>query len=109
MASPPDTPVEAAIMAGVQKYTVIPAKILAIFASPHKAPQLPPNAPARIVQSVAAMTAWDAATTEAQVKAFESGLPSAKVVRLPGADHAVFASNEADVLREMSSFLAVLP
>jgi non-heme chloroperoxidase len=31
------------------------------------------------------------------------------VVRLPNADHYVFKSNDADVLREMKAFLAPLP
>ena len=42
-------------------------------------------------------------------KAFESGLPSARVVRLPHANHYVFQSNEADVLREMNAFIGALP
>jgi non-heme chloroperoxidase len=36
---------------------------------------------------------------------FEVGVPSAKVVRLPNADHHVFCSNEAAVLRAMNDFL----
>jgi len=46
---------------------------------------------------------------EAQAKAFENGVPSARVVRLPYANHDVFMSNEADVLREMRAFLVGLP
>ena len=42
-------------------------------------------------------------------KAFEKGLPSAKVTWLAHADHFVFRSNEADVLREMNAFIAGLP
>ena len=45
----------------------------------------------------------------AQVKAFENGLPSAYVVRLPHANHYVFVSNEADVLRDMNTFVSNLP
>jgi alpha-beta hydrolase superfamily lysophospholipase len=44
-----------------------------------------------------------------QARAFEAGVPSAHVVRIPNADHYVFNSNEADVLREMNAFLAKLP
>ncbi len=44
-----------------------------------------------------------------QARAFESGVPNARVVRLQDADHYVFKSNEADVLREMNDFLARLP
>jgi hypothetical protein len=36
-------------------------------------------------------------------------VPSARVVRLPHANHYVFRSNEADVLREMNAFFASLP
>ena len=42
------------------------------------------------------------------MKAFESGLPAARVVRIPNANHYVFLSNEADVLREMNTFIAGL-
>jgi non-heme chloroperoxidase len=45
----------------------------------------------------------------AQAKALQAGLPSARIVRLAGAAHDVFRSNEADVLREMNAFLARLP
>jgi len=44
-----------------------------------------------------------------QAKAVEDGLPGARVVMLPGANHYVFLSNEADVLREMRAFLARVP
>jgi hypothetical protein len=43
-----------------------------------------------------------------QAKAFEDGVPSARVVRLAQAYHIVFLSNEADVLREMRAFFATL-
>ena len=94
-----------AIMSGMQKYTKIPAPILAIYAVPHDRGALAnPDPTAR-----AADEARDEATTGAQAKAFESAQPSAKVVRIPHADHYVFRSNEADVLREMNMFLAGLP
>jgi pimeloyl-ACP methyl ester carboxylesterase len=53
--------------------------------------------------------AYDEKRAEAQAKAFENGIPSARVVRLRNADHYVFRSNEADVLREMNAFLEKLP
>jgi hypothetical protein len=46
---------------------------------------------------------------EPQVAAFERQVPSAHVVRIPHATHYVFRSNEADVLREMNTFIATLP
>jgi len=41
--------------------------------------------------------------------AFAAGIPSAKVIRLPNANHYVFRSNEAEVLRAMNDFLYKLP
>jgi non-heme chloroperoxidase len=93
-----------AIAEGQQKYSDIPVPILAIFAVPHNWGQFFREDPA----GRAAMEAWDAADTGAQAKAFESGLHSAHVVRLPNADHYIFNSNEVDVLREMNAFLAKL-
>jgi hypothetical protein len=46
---------------------------------------------------------------KAQAKAFETGLPAARVVRLADADHYVFQSNERDVLREIGAFINGLP
>ena len=103
---PPAMPAAAqAIMAGQQKYTDIRVPILAIYALPHDlGPQFKEDAAAR-----AAAEALDIAKTGAQAKAFETGLPSARVVRLPRANHYVFLSNEADVLREMNAFIGSLP
>ena len=83
---------------GMQKYTQIPARILAIYAIPRD----------RGITDPAARAAADAQDLEA-VNAFETGLPSARVVRLPHASHYVFQSNEADVLREMKAFIGSLP
>jgi pimeloyl-ACP methyl ester carboxylesterase len=95
----------AAIMAGTQKYTNIPVPVLAIYAMPHDlGPAFADDPTAR-----AKMEARDEAATGAQAKAFESGVRSARVVRLPHASHFVFRSNEADVLREMNAFISKLP
>jgi non-heme chloroperoxidase len=48
------------------------------------------------------------ALVDRQAKAFENAVPTARVVRLAGAHHYVFLSNEADVLREMRAFLTGL-
>jgi len=101
---PPTTPLPPildAIMNGTQKYTRIPVPILAIYALPHD------PGPAA---SAALRAEFDARDQkgEAQAKAFESGLPTARVVRIPHANHYVFLSNEAEVLREMEAFIAGL-
>ena len=91
-------------MAGQQKYTNIPAPVLAIYALPHDpGPIFGNDAEAR-----ARFEAREEATVGAQVKAFEAGVPTAHVVRLPRANHYVFISNEADVLREMNAFISEL-
>jgi len=80
-----------AIEAGQRKYTDIRVPVLAIYSLPHKH------------DSVA-----ESADYEEQAEAFEKGIPSARVVRKPNADHFVFLSNEDDVLREMRTFLGNL-
>ena len=94
-------PVLQAIKTGMQRYTNIRAPILAIYALQ----------PIRGPAGSAARAAGEAGKqmTLAQAEAFETGLPSARVVRLPDASHRVFQSNEADVLREMKAFIGSLP
>lgn len=99
--SGPRSPVEA-IMAGGQKYTRIPVPSLAIYALPRQLPPVQLDAAQR-----AALQAADSAIA-AQASAFEKGVPTARVVRLPNATHAVFLSNEADVLREIRAFVGTL-
>lgn len=94
-----------AIIAGERKYTDIRVPVLAIYALPHAGVPASSSDPA----ARAAAEARDLATTEAQAKAFETGVPSARIVRLPHANHYVFVSNEADVLRDMNAFLGSLP
>jgi non-heme chloroperoxidase len=67
---------------GERKYTRINAPLLAIFAWPSVPP--PVYLP--------------------QAEAFET-IPGAKVVRLVDADHYIYRSNEADVIREMNAFM----
>jgi non-heme chloroperoxidase len=93
-----------AIVAGQQKYTNIPVPVLAIYAVPTNLGALVKDPAER-----AAFEARNEVTTEAQAKAFESGVPSARVLRLPNASHYIFASHEADVLREMNAFIEGLP
>ena len=102
---PPPPPIGLAIMFGQQKYTQIPAPILSIVACPHDFGNdfhATPEGKAAIVKE-------DETRCTAQADAFQSGLPSAHVVRFRNADHYVFRSNEADTLREMNAFIATLP
>ena len=82
----------AAIQAGTQRYTNIKSPALAIYATP----------------KVGAPADAAALSKEACVKAFEKGAPSSRIVRLPGATHYLFISNEAEVLKEIRDFIAAL-
>jgi pimeloyl-ACP methyl ester carboxylesterase len=100
-------PIGLAINLGGHRYANIPVPVLAIFACPHnfdfdRALQRDPSLKAKIV-------ADDTFTTSRQADAFAKGVPTAQVVRLANADHYVFRSNEADVLRAMNAFLSRLP
>jgi len=96
-----------AIVNGEHKYTEIKAPCLAIFAVPHdpNSNAILPTDPAHHAAAVAA----DLERTTNLSNAFAAGVPSATVVRLPNANHYVFNSNEAEVLRAMNDFLDKLP
>lgn len=100
----PDTnPVNRALALGQQVFTSVRAPVLAFFA-------LPSQPPARLANdSTARATFFMIRSRElARIKAFERGIPGARVVILDDADHYVFRSNEADVLRDTQTFLANL-
>jgi pimeloyl-ACP methyl ester carboxylesterase len=94
-------PVAQAINEGERKYTGFQGvPVLAIQASPREIPPVLKDKPALL-------SAIDADEL-ARIKAFENAVPGARVVRLAHANHVIYQSNEADVLREMNSFLAGL-
>jgi non-heme chloroperoxidase len=93
-----------AILHGEQRYTAIRCPVLAIFSEPHAFSPGSSISPKEKTEAEAA----DVARVEPQAKAFEALGPNVLVVRIPHADHYVFRSNEADVLREMSAFIANL-
>jgi|HubBroStandDraft_6_1064221.scaffolds.fasta_scaffold03519_6 non-heme chloroperoxidase len=95
--------IDDAILFGGEKFHHVPVPALAIFAVPHA------NSPAGVDSATRAREdAADSLRTTQQVNAFAAGIPSARIVRLPHANHFVFRSNEADVLREMNAFLATV-
>jgi non-heme chloroperoxidase len=102
-----DFPGYATIMSGMKKYTAVPVPALAIFAIPHSQGKWVDNSKdTKVREAARAYSAALTPLTENQAKAFENGVPTARVVRLPGAHHYVYLSNEADVLREMRAFLS---
>ena len=92
------------IMTSSKKYADIPVPVLAIFAIPHV-----PDAWMTRSTDPAIHNAADTyyanvdRLAEKQAKAFEDGVPNARVVRVRGM-HYIFSSNESDVLRQMRSF-----
>lgn len=86
------------ILGGMQRYTEIPVPVLAIFGVPLQSANdaLSPENRERMEYITR------------QVDAFEKGVPSARVVRLLNGKHTIYKSKEADVLREMRSFIESL-
>jgi non-heme chloroperoxidase len=102
---PPRSPTQAALNFGMEKYTSIPVPVLAIYACPHDWSRFFPNDPERRAARLAA----DTAACSEWAEAFARGVPTARVVRIPNADHYVYRSNEAQVIDEMKKFLSALP
>jgi hypothetical protein len=89
-----------------KKYTAIPVPALVIFANPHSQGSWVDDNPDPSVRTAAkAYSEALAALVERQEKAVENGVPAAHVITLHGANHYVFLSNAADVMREMRAFL----
>ena len=91
-------PVMRAIVTGVQQYTHIPVPALAIFAVPRRMPLNVSDADRK-------QSAEMDKLTMVQADAFEKGVPTARVVRMPNAGHFVHLTNTADVLREIDAFV----
>jgi len=86
----------------------IPVPALAIFAIPHVPEKwVGESGDAGTRAAASAYFATLDGLTERQAEAFARGVASSRVVRLGGA-HYIFLSNGANVLREMSGFLADL-
>ena len=90
LAQAPD--IRRAVMDGEQKYSEIRCPVLAIFA----------------LAGGAASETHDREETTEQAQSIQAGISGARVILLPNASHYIFLSNEADVLREMSSFIGSL-
>jgi hypothetical protein len=101
---PDSNPLNRALALGAQKHRHIRSPVLAIFAIPG---EIPP-AMSRDSASRARYDSISVANQSPQVNAFERGISSARVVRIPHANHYVFRSHEADVLREIRAFISGL-
>jgi non-heme chloroperoxidase len=93
--------IEDAALRGERRYTSITCPVLAIFALPHDR-GFPPG-PKRD-----AADAIEMKYNGFMANDFEAGVPTAHVVRIPHAQHAIYISNETQVVEEMNAFLAGL-
>jgi len=96
------TGVVSAILSGLTKFSTVKCPALAIFAWPHDFSSQGVSPEQRAVMESAD------AENNSPIKSFEQGNPQAHVVVIAHADHYVFKSNEADVLREIDVFAASL-
>ena len=97
------------LMTGAEKYTAIPVPALVIFANPHsQGAWVDNNTDPSVQASAKAYSNALMALTEKQEKAVKDGLPTARVITVPDANHYVYLSNEAEVLRDLGAFLADL-
>lgn len=96
------------IMTSTRKYSKIPVPSLVIFAIPHvRETWMTKSTDPAVRNEANAYFARLDVMAEKQAKAFEDGVPSARVIRLKGM-HYIYLSDEADVLREMRAFLGNL-
>ena len=97
------------LMTGAKKYAAIPAPALVIFANPHsQGIWVDENTDPSVQTAAKAYSAALEALTERQETSVENGVPMAHVITLPGANHYVFLSNEAEVLKDIDAFLVSL-
>lgn len=88
-----------AILKGGQQFSDIRLPTLAFFASPHDIGAATPDP---------AFDKFDEAMTERQARAFERGVPGARVLRWPHASHHLFLTREADVINEVTAYITSL-
>jgi non-heme chloroperoxidase len=89
--SPPgpiENPYSVALLDGEEQFTQIGLPVLAIFNVPH--------------------SPVFRRTMENQAHAFEVQVPQARIIRIENADHYLFQSKEAEVLRDVNDFIASL-
>lgn len=102
--SPSMPPIGKAVLDGKRDFKgPIDVPILAIFANPHD-----DDCAAKTPAAKARAKRNDARDIK-QIDGFRGGLPHAKVIVIPCADHFVYVSNTDEVLREINAFINPLP
>jgi pimeloyl-ACP methyl ester carboxylesterase len=94
----------------MKKYFDNRVPALVVFALPHGLGRwVDDSTDPQVRERAKAYTAALTRLTARQAQIIEDGVPTARVVKLPGAHHYVFLSHEAEVIREMRAFLGRLP
>jgi non-heme chloroperoxidase len=97
------------MITGAKKYTAIPLPALVIFANPHsQGIWVDENTDSSVQTAAKTYSTALEALTRRQEKSVENGVPAAHVITLQGANHYVFLSNEAEVLKDIHAFVASL-
>ena len=106
---PRDFPGYSTLLAGMKQYVDIRVPALVFFGLPQGLGRwVDDSADPKVREQAEAYTAALAALTTRQAQLIEDGVPTARVVKLPGAHHYIYLSHEAEVIREMRSFLGPL-
>jgi len=95
---------EEAMKLGQQKYTALRVPVLAIFANP---PKFIPAPEFNAAQN-AAMAKLLRAHSQHFVQAFHRMVPGAEVISIPSAEHYIYRSNQAEVLKDIELFIGKL-
>ena len=97
------------LIATPSKYSAISVPALLIFANPHTVSAWVEHSTDPSVQSEArSYSAAVESLVTKQENAVKNDIPGAHVVTIPHANHYVYLSNEADVLREVKAFFSTL-
>jgi len=105
----PEGPMLMAVLEEKKRYTQIPVAALFLFANPHSVgPWVDGSTYATVQTEARAYSTELTELTGKQVKAVKDGLPTARVITIPGAHHYIYLSNTSEVLREMRGFLSGL-
>ena len=105
---PPVMLLRMTILTGNNRYSDVRVPSLVIFAIPHVPESwIGKSRDTKVRETAKAYFKTVDVLAERQAKAFEAGVPAARVIRLRGA-HYIFLADEPGVLREMRAFLASL-
>jgi pimeloyl-ACP methyl ester carboxylesterase len=104
---PRDFPGYSTLLAGMKKYFDIRVPALVFFALPHGLGRwVESSTDPKVREQAEAYSAALTPLTVRQAQSIEDGVRTARVVKLPDAHHYIYLSHQADVIREIRSFLS---